>query len=157
MLARWDCVILGCNSTPVMILKIMRTMKGVFLRRSKTHNQKVLPRVKTECETVTWDLALFFFASLLLWLARESNVCLTCHVISQSAFTRRESNFGANNVPFDINFREKKIFKYVHVQKPLPKKDFKCVFFRDEILLAEAAVPLFNNYKYEHVCRFCNL
>ena len=101
MLARWDCVILGCNSTPVMILKIMRTKKSVFLRRSKTHNQKVLPRVKTECETVTWDLALFFFASLLLWLARESNVCLTCHVISQSAFTRRESNFGAK-ISFEI-------------------------------------------------------
>ena len=102
----------------------MRTKKSVFLRRSKTHNQKVLPRVKTECETVTW----FFFASLLLWLARESNVCLTCHVISQSAFTRRESNFGANNVPFDINFREKKIIKYVHVQKPLPKKNLNVLF-----------------------------
>ena len=25
------------------------------------------------------------------------NVCLTCHVISQSAFTTRESNFGGNN------------------------------------------------------------
>ena len=27
----------------------------------------------------------------------KSNVCLTCHVISQSAFTTRESNFGGNN------------------------------------------------------------
>ena len=49
---------------------------------------------------------------------------LTCHVISQSAFTRRESNFGGNNVSFEINFREKKIFKYVHVQMALPKKRF---------------------------------
>ena len=41
---------------------------------------------------------------------------LTCHVISQSAFTRRESNFGGSHVPFEINFKEEKIFKYVHVQ-----------------------------------------
>ena len=53
-----------------------------------------------------------------------------------------ESNFGTNNVSFEINFREKKIFKYVHVQMALPNKKF-C----DEILLAEAAVPLFNSYK----------
>ena len=45
-------------------------------------------------------------------------------------------------VSFEINFREKKIFKYVHVQMALPNKKF-C----DEILLAEAAVPLFNSYK----------
>ena len=37
-------------------------------------------------------------------------------------FTIRESNFGANNVSFKISFREKKIFKYVHVQMALPKK-----------------------------------
>ena len=42
-----------------------------------------------------------------------------------------------------MNFREKKIFKYVHVQKALPKKNFKCV----QILLAGAAVPLFKSYK----------
>ena len=48
------------------------------------------------------------------------NVYLTCHVISQSAFSRRESNFGENNVYFEINFREKKLFKYVHVQMALP-------------------------------------
>ena len=34
-------------------------------------------------------------------------------------------------------------FKYVHVQMALPKKNFKCV----QILLAGAAVPLFNSYK----------
>ena len=38
-----------------------------------------------------------------------------------------------------------------------PKKILNVFFISDEILLAEAAVPLFNNYKYEHVCRFCNL
>ena len=42
-----------------------------------------------------------------------------------------------------MNFREKKIFKYVHVQKALPKKNFKCV----QILLAGAAVPFFKSYK----------
>ena len=30
----------------------------------------------------------------------------------------------ANNVSFENNFREKKSFKYVHVQMALPKKDF---------------------------------
>ena len=36
---------------------------------------------------------------------------------------KRLPNFGANNVSFEINFREKKIFKYVHVQMALPKKN----------------------------------
>ena len=84
-------------------------------------------------------LFFYFFASLLLWLEREKitpdtfifNVCLVCHVISQSAFTRRESNFGGNNVSFEMTFRDEKIFKYV--QMALPKKKFKC-FFCDEIL-----------------------
>ena len=40
---------------------------------------------------------------------------------------------------------EKK-FKYVHVQMALPKKKLMCCFC-DEILLAGAAVPLFNSYK----------
>ena len=44
---------------------------------------------------------------------------MTCHAISQSAFTIQESTFGANNVSFEINFRERKIFKYVHVQMAL--------------------------------------
>ena len=59
------------------------------------------------------------------------------------AFTIRESNFGANNVSFKINFRKKKIFKYVHVQMALPKKNFEGV----QILLAGAAIPLFKSYK----------
>ena len=33
------------------------------------------------------------------------------------------------DVSFEINFREKKMFKYVHVQMALPKKNFKCFFF----------------------------
>ena len=33
------------------------------------------------------------------------------------------------DVCFEINFKEKKIFKYVHVQMALPKKKFKCVVF----------------------------
>ena len=71
---------------------------------------------------------------------------MTRHVISQSAFARQESNFGGSNVSFEISFREKKIFKYVHVQMALPKKkNFKSVFFCDEILLAGAAVRLFNS------------
>ena len=52
--------------------------------------------------------------------------------ISQSAFARCESNFGGNDVSFEINFREKEIFKYVHVQMALPKKISKC-FFGDEM------------------------
>ena len=64
-------------------------------------------------------------------------------LLANQRFTRRESNFDANNVSFENNFREKKIFKYVHVQMALPKKNFKCV----QILLAGAAVPLFNSYK----------
>ena len=57
-----------------------------------------------------------------------------------------------------MSLLKKKIFKYVHVQMPLPKKILMCFFFfSDEILLAGAAVPLFNSYKYELVCRFCNL
>ena len=40
-----------------------------------------------------------------------------------------ESNFGTNNVSFEINFREKKIFKYVHVKMALPKKKNVCVVF----------------------------
>ena len=56
-------------------------------------------------------------------------------------FTIRESNFGANNVSFEINFREKKIFKYVHVQMALPKKNFKCV----QIVLAGAALQIIKN------------
>ena len=63
---------------------------------------------------------------------------------NQRLFTRRESNFGGNNVSFEINSREKEIFKYV--QMALPKKSLN-VFFCDEILLAEAAVPLLNSYK----------
>ena len=31
-------------------------------------------------------------------------------------------------VSFEINFREKKIFKYVHVQMALPKKNFNVLF-----------------------------
>ena len=50
-------------------------------------------------------------------------------------------------VSFEINFREKKIFKYVHVQMALPKKKKLMCCFCDKILLAEAAVPLFNSYK----------
>ena len=49
----------------------------------------------------------------------------------------------ARMMSLEINFREKKIFKYVHVQMALPKKNFKCV----QILLAGAAVPLFKSYK----------
>ena len=53
---------------------------------------------------------------------------MTCHVISQSAVTRRESNFCGNNVSFaEINFREEKIFKYV--QMALPKKKNLVFFF----------------------------
>ena len=33
------------------------------------------------------------------------------------------------DVSFEINFKEKKIFKYVHVQVALPKEIFKCFFF----------------------------
>ena len=36
-----------------------------------------------------------------------------------------------------INFREKKIFKYVHVQIALPKKNFKCVVFLMKYCLLE--------------------
>ena len=43
---------------------------------------------------------------------------MICHVISQAS-TIQESNFGTNNVSFEINFREKNIFKYVHVQMAL--------------------------------------
>ena len=59
------------------------------------------------------------------------------------AFTKRESNFGGNNVSFEINFREKRIFKYVHVQMALPKKGFKLMFF----FCGGAVVPLFNSCK----------
>ena len=58
-----------------------------------------------------------------------------------------ESNFGTNNVSFEINFRKKKIFKYVHVKMALPKKKKCMCCFCDEILLAGAVVPLFNSYK----------
>ena len=44
------------------------------------------------------------------------------------------------------NFRDKKIFKCVHVQMALPKKKFHMRCFCDEILVAGAAVPLFNSY-----------
>ena len=54
---------------------------------------------------------------------------MTCHVMKREEFTIRESNFGMNNVSFEINFREKEIFKYVHLQMVLPKKNFKCVVF----------------------------
>ena len=65
---------------------------------------------------------------------------LTYHVISQSLFTKQESNFSRNNVSFEINFREEKILKYVHVQMALPKKNYKCFF----LWWNGAAVPLFN-------------
>ena len=42
-----------------------------------------------------------------------------------------------------ILIREKKIFKYVHVEMALPKKNFKCV----QIVLAGAAV---NNKEFTH-------
>ena len=57
----------------------------------------------------------------------------------------RNQILGGNNVSFEINFREKKIFKCV--QMVLPKKNFEMLFFCDRILLAEAAVPLFNRFK----------
>ena len=38
------------------------------------------------------------------------------------AFTRQESNFGGNNVSFEMNVREKKIFKYVQMALPKKKK-----------------------------------
>ena len=50
---------------------------------------------------------------------------------NQHLITRQESNFGGNNVSFEMNFRKKKIFKYV--QMAPPKKNFK-FFFGDEIL-----------------------
>ena len=52
-----------------------------------------------------------------------------------------------------MNFWEKKISTYVHVQMALPiKKHFKCCFLFCfvlfyEILLAGAAVPSFNSHK----------
>ena len=48
---------------------------------------------------------------------------LTPQKLHTKAFTIRESNFDANNVSFEINFREKKIFKFAHVQMALPKKE----------------------------------
>ena len=41
----------------------------------------------------------------------------------------------------------KKIFKYVRVQMALRKKKKLMCCFCDEILLAGAALPLFNSYK----------
>ena len=49
-----------------------------------------------------------------------------------------------------INFREKKISKYVHVQMAFPIKNILNVvvfFYFYEILLAGAAIPLFNSHK----------
>ena len=34
-----------------------------------------------------------------------------------------------NQILAAINFREKRIFKYVHVQMAFPKKGFKLIFF----------------------------
>ena len=36
---------------------------------------------------------------------------------------KRLPNFRANNVSFELNFREKKIFKFAHVKMALPKKN----------------------------------
>ena len=41
----------------------------------------------------------------------------------------RKSNFDANDVSFEINFREKKIFKFALVQMALPKKEILNVLF----------------------------
>jgi len=43
---------------------------------------------------------------------------------------------------FEINFKENKMFRYVHVEMALPKRMFKCLFFWDEILPAGSAVLL---------------
>ena len=72
---------------------------------------------------------------------------LTCHVISQSAFTRRESNFGGNNVSFEINFKEKGIFKYVRVQMVLPEK-ILIVFFGDDMELPYLYLTATNNQEF---------
>ena len=81
-------------------------------------------------ETVTWDQALFYFFFCFFGPRVKKNNAwyiyltsrrpppnlhsltspLTCHIISQSAFTRRESNFGGN------------------VQMVLPINIFKCFF-----------------------------
>ena len=73
---------------------------------------------------------------------------LTCHVISQSAFTRRASNFGGNNVSFEISFSEKKIFKYVHVQMALPKKILNVFFLCDEMELPYLYLTATNNKEF---------
>ena len=53
---------------------------------------------------------------------------------------RNQTLAGIMPVSFEMNFRERKIFKYV--QMALPKKKFQC-FFCDEIL-PYRTVPLFN-------------
>ena len=53
-----------------------------------------------------------------------------CHVISQSAFTRRESNFGGN------------------VQMALPKNIFKCFFFCDDMELPYLYLRATNNKEF---------
>ena len=49
----------------------------------------------------------------------------------------------------EINFREKEIFKYVHVQMVLPPKKFKCVVFVMKYCQLELPYLnlLFNSYK----------
>ena len=130
---------------------------------------------------LTWDQE-FFFSPVLLFLKREKNnawyihstsrqphpnlhnltSALTCHVISQSAFTRRVSNFGGNNVSFEINFREKRISKYVHVQMALPKKIFKLMFFffvmeLPYLYLTATNDKEFTGIIYYYMRNFCNL
>ena len=94
---------------------------------------------------LTWDQALLFFfcffgsrgeknSAWYIYLTSSQpppkvhNLTSTWPVMLLANKHIWESNFGTNNVSFEINFREKKIFKYVHVQMALPKKKMYVLF-----------------------------
>ena len=108
-------------------------------------DKQLLHDVTLDRNIITWDQALFIYLFFLLlcffgsrgtpdtvyWTSHQPPPNLhnltSAWPISQSAFTRRESNFGGNNVPLEINFREKKMFKYV--QMALPNKKIYYYYF----------------------------
>ena len=121
---------------------------------------------------VTWDKALviyLFFASFFFFgLRGEKNNAWYIHLTSRQLppnlpnltsawpvmlLANRRLPYGnqilARIMSLEINFREKEIFKYVHVQMVLPPQKFKCVVFVMKYCQLELPYLnlLFNSYK----------
>ena len=68
---------------------------------------------------------------------------------NQHLITRQESNFGGNNVSFEMNFRENKIFKFVY----LAAKSFS-FFFLFHFFFTDSELPRNSDVSFKQMIVF---